>query len=624
VDSKRRETRTPPDLFRVFIFDCAQRRKKRANQSPTTTYPRTRTRNRDDNTHGERERKKRDSSTFCCIYIYIYTFKMAGGASSFPSSSPGGGGGGGNGTTTRRQSLLYIVTFASLFMLVALYDWENVSSSSSSSSSSFRDGVFKEDSASSINDLERVDSEKLSSRLEELREEKRRIEGELLNTAREGEEEEEEIEEDGMTPEKRKREYDENNFPEAIIENIERDIGHGARAQRGPEEPARTMELARLRCLNAPEPWSPFDAGRKKDNDGNVRGKGGDRSARRRNVLFDFAEEEEEEEETVEDRTSGRKLLAYRLPAGKYKPLQPKCAASERVKKSVRAGEDAIVGCLKTNRCSHAIEDVFKAVQNLDGIKSLKNYVNCIIVNGQAKGCGSISGNPETYPYIGTKPPPKAKKETTRTYKTCALVGNGPGLQRDGMGEIIDKHDAVIRFNTFVSSGVWQNYTGVKSTLRVFNKKRAETMKSTKNVYISSTKTKDKKDVENELWIFWNYMSFPFLPPVLRANKNTAIMAPDVIKYMVNGYFKSRSDLHRLGYKGFQCPTNVNSGIHAMYMAMQMCERVNLFGFSYSMDMLNKRNDARSPRMSRFHDWAFDTMLVRLLHLSGYVNVCTS
>ena len=53
-----------------------------------------------------------------------------------------------------------------------------------------------------------------------------------------------------MTPEKRKKEYDENNFPEAIIENIERDLGHGARAQRGPEEPAGTMELAKLRCLS--------------------------------------------------------------------------------------------------------------------------------------------------------------------------------------------------------------------------------------------------------------------------------------------------------------------------------------------------------------------------------------
>ena len=537
------------------------------------------------------------------------------------------------GVTTRKQSLAYILSFVALFMLVALCDWENYTSSTTNGGNTNFGSAFREDSMRIINDLEGVKSEKLSERLEELREEKKKIEEEIKKTTNDNEEEteeEEEEEEDGMTSTKRKKEYDENNFPEAIIENIERDLGHGARAYRGPEEPARTMELARLRCLNAPEPWSPFDAGRKKDNDGNVRGKGDGRRRRRRrrNVLSSFEragkEEEEEEEEEIDSTGGRRKLLAYRLPAGKYKPLQPKCAASERVKKNIRPGEDAIVGCLKTNRCSHAVEDVFTAIQNLDGIKSLKNYVSCITVNGQTKGCGSITGNPETFPYIGTKPPPKAKKETTRTYKTCALVGNGPGLQREGMGEIIDKHDAVIRFNTFVSSGVWQNYTGVKSTLRVFNKKRAETMKSTKNVYISSTKTKDKKDVENELWIFWNYMSFPFLPPVLRANKNTAIMAPDVIKYMVNGYFKSRSDLHRLGYKGFQCPTNVNSGIHAMYMAMQMCERVNLFGFSYSMDMLNKRNDARSPRMSRFHDWAFDTMLVRLLHLSGYVNVCTS
>ena len=40
------------------------------------------------------------------------------------------------------------------------------------------------------------------------------------------------------------------------------------------------------------------------------------------------------------------------------------------MKKSMRSGEDAMVGCLKTNRCSHAIEDVFAAIQNLDGIKS--------------------------------------------------------------------------------------------------------------------------------------------------------------------------------------------------------------------------------------------------------------
>ena len=569
---------------------------------------------------------------------------MAESSSSSVSSSSafGGSGGGGEKTTTlsKRQSLTYIVLFVSGFMAIALCDWENATTLTTTTTTTTLSTAGRSNNNNNNNnnnDLEDDETGALSGRLEELREEKRLLEKEIEREDYWKKDDVQNVDddvgadEDGMTPEKRKKEYDENNFPEAIIENIERDLGHGARAQRGPEEPAGTMELAKLRCLNAPEPWSPFDAGRKKDNDGNVRGKRENgRTLRRRNVLDaleDYLEEvddKEIEDSSTRRSSSRRKLLAYRLPAGKYKPLQPKCAASERVKKSMRSGEDAIVGCLKTNRCSHAIEDVFAAIQNLDGIKSLKNYVNCIIVNGQTKRCGSITGNPETFPYIGTKPPPKAKKETIRTYKTCALVGNGPGLQREGMGEIIDKHDAVIRFNTFVSSGVWQNYTGVKSTLRVFNKKRAETMKSTKNVYISSTKTKDRKTVEDELWIFWNYMSFPFLPPVLRANKNTAIMAPDVIKYMVNGYFKSRSDLHRLGYKGFQCPTNVNSGVHAIYMAMQMCERVNLFGFSYSMDMLNKRNDARSPRMSRFHDWAFDTMLVRLLHLSGYVNVCTS
>ena len=92
------------------------------------------------------------------------------------------------------------------------------------------------------NDLEDDETGALSGRLEELREEKRLLEKskekiigrkmmyKMLTTLG--------VDEDGMTPEKRKKEYDENNFPEAIIENIERDLGHGARAQRGPEEPA--------------------------------------------------------------------------------------------------------------------------------------------------------------------------------------------------------------------------------------------------------------------------------------------------------------------------------------------------------------------------------------------------
>ena len=64
------------------------------------------------------------------------------------------------------------------------------------------------------------------------------------------------------------------------------------------------------------------------------------------------------------------------------------------------------------------------------------------------------------------------------------LAGNGPGLKSDGaMGRIIDSHDAVFRFNAFSSLGDWVNFTGSKSTYRIFNKKRAETMSSSGNQF---------------------------------------------------------------------------------------------------------------------------------------------
>jgi len=52
--------------------------------------------------------------------------------------------------------------------------------------------------------------------------------------------------------------------------------------------------------------------------------------------------------------------------------------------------------------------------------------------------------------------------------------------------------------------------------------------------------------------------------------------------------------------------------------------QVNLFGFSHSMTMLHDRTDATSPRISSSHNWEFDTIMLRLLALSGRVSLCTS
>lgn len=47
---------------------------------------------------------------------------------------------------------------------------------------------------------------------------------------------------------------------------------------------------------------------------------------------------------------------------------------------------------------------------------------------------------------------------------TCILVGNGPSVMYKKLGEIIDSHDEVLRFNSFKING-FEEYTGRKTTV---------------------------------------------------------------------------------------------------------------------------------------------------------------
>mmetsp|Transcript_21255 Transcript_21255/g.72390 ORF Transcript_21255/g.72390 Transcript_21255/m.72390 type:complete len:254 (-) Transcript_21255:1834-2595(-) len=238
--------------------------------------------------------------------------------------------------------------------------------------------------------------------------------------------------------------------------------------------------------------------------------------------------------------------------------------------------------------------------------------VKCLMYN--RKGCSSLSGNPETAPYRNSPAPPSQAADIRRGFRSCALVGNGPGLTRRGNGAAIDSHDAVFRFNGLRKQEPgWLEFTGEKSTFRIMNKKRLEVLI-----------LKKFQPSQGEDWLVWNYMSFPLLRRGVSLNKRSYVFSPAVLKYTVDGYFAVRKDLQRLGISNNVCPTNLNSGIHAVFLAMQMCESVNIFGFSYLPEQLSVRSDAISPRKSPHHDWGFDTYVLRLLHLAGMVNLCTT
>ncbi len=57
---------------------------------------------------------------------------------------------------------------------------------------------------------------------------------------------------------------------------------------------------------------------------------------------------------------------------------------------------------------------------------------------------------------------------------------------------------------------------------------------------------------------------------------------------------------------------------------LQMCESVNMYGFSWNLNMLGDRTDSSSVRVSGSHSWDFDTMVLKVLALAGKINICTS
>lgn len=342
--------------------------------------------------------------------------------------------------------------------------------------------------------------------------------------------------------------------------------------------------------MGAPAPYLPFVAGS---------------AAGRRRALL-------EAEDAGLGAGQRRRLLAPgRSSAPPSRPLESRCSAVGKVKKAVSETEAGLSRCLKqkSGDCSaEEVDKVLAALQKLSSLNTLKTKpLKCLTIN--KKGCSSTSGNPETFPprsFSGSMP--LESSDVPRQFRTCALVGNGPGVSREGNIPAIEAHDAVFRFNAYRKTSV----AGEKSTFRMFNRKRMDILVPSK---FMATK--------GEHWLFWNYMGMPMLRKMKMLSSKSYMVSPAALKYTIDGYFAVRKDLQRLGIGG-GCPTNLNSGLHAVFFALQTCETVNIFGFSYTPQMLSSRGDAISPRQSPHHDWATDTYVLRLLHLAGFVNMCTT
>ena len=321
-------------------------------------------------------------------------------------------------------------------------------------------------------------------------------------------------------------------------------------------------------------------------------------------------------------KTGRRMLLAY----ARSHPLEQRC----RVEKRYRANKyqqslkhKHLKDCMNRLEDCQNVDDARKAAKEMPGVKLLIDSAKKIACVTVSKKCNpramKLADNKETGMHLTGKIE-TMPGDLKRDYKTCALVGNGPGLRVEGVGKAIDRHEAVFRFNAYnlgPREGKMQDnnthFAGTKQTFRMFNKKRS-----------IIPEIWGLKPAQGETWIFWHYGSAMYYKAASAANPETYFMSVPAINHEIDAYFAIRKDVQELGIgKNFECPTNLPTGLHAIMLATMMCESVNLFGFSYDMKMLESRKDTTSPRVSPSHAWGVDTAMLRLLSLSGSLNLCT-
>jgi len=272
-------------------------------------------------------------------------------------------------------------------------------------------------------------------------------------------------------------------------------------------------------------------------------------------------------------------------------------------------------------------------VLRLKGIQMLSHSPKCLVINRRTCPPSSEAANRETglvkVPWRVRKvasvpgagevdfPPADLQKFSIRR---CALVGNGPSLANSQDGRVIDRFDAVFRFNSITNKDPVKGreaHVGSKTTFRMFN--RVTSLEIAEGLYQLSP-------APGETWIFWHRNTRPILGVIQKRYPKVRLLLLSAaqVNWQLQVYFQLRQDLRSLGFGPFDCPSNLNTGMHAILMATHLCQQVGTFGISHTVEGSQGRFSSDNHTTSRFHSWDFDSLLVRLLHYASKIDVCNA
>eukprot|EP00873_Tetraselmis_striata_P005607 jgi/Tetstr1/425871/TSEL_016246.t1 len=176
------------------------------------------------------------------------------------------------------------------------------------------------------------------------------------------------------------------------------------------------------------------------------------------------------------------------------------------------------------------------------------------------------------------------------SWQSCAIVGNSGGLRLSKFGEAINSHNVVLRTNQAPCDG-YRPYVGGKTTFRMLNNLWTLRYINYKEVMKQRAAENPQMPLEKGLTLLLTRVTgaqFDEMAQTLlrlgRRDVRMLLLSSRVVsaaRRLLAGY---RDRLCKAGYGPYQGGSTPSSGFVSVYLLLQLCQKVTLYGFGSKDD----------------------------------------
>ncbi|XP_051996939.1 beta-galactoside alpha-2,6-sialyltransferase 2b [Xyrauchen texanus] len=184
-----------------------------------------------------------------------------------------------------------------------------------------------------------------------------------------------------------------------------------------------------------------------------------------------------------------------------------------------------------------------------------------------------------------------------QAYRTCAVVTSAGAIINSSLGQEIDSHDAVLRFNNAPSEG-YERDVGSKTTIRIIN---SQILAKPQHKFNSSSRYKNMTlvawdpapyNVDLEKW--YKHPDFDLFTPYIAHRQKF----PEQPFYIIHPSFIWRLwDIVQSNMKEIIQPNPPSSGFIGIVLMMSLCEQVDVYEYIPSM---------RQTDLCHYHEEYYD------------------